>query len=97
MPTMKRRRHRQTFTEKTGFPAKLLVPGYSGELTAEELKIIKTELQNRSKLRARWGFKDGERITNKKIQVKALEAVESDISIEELLGSENPKKSGAKG
>ena len=49
MPTMKRRRHRQTFTEKTGFPAKLLVPGYSGELTAEELQIIKTELQNRSK------------------------------------------------
>ena len=64
---------KRTFTEKTGYPAKILIPGYLGELSIEELSILKIELGNRSKLRKRWGFQEGERITNKKIQEKALE------------------------
>ncbi len=66
-------RRRKTFTEKTGYSAKILIPGYLGEMTPEELKVIKQELQNRSKLRHRWGFTETERITNAKIQKKALE------------------------
>ena len=67
------KRRRLTFTEKTGYSAKILDPGYLGELSSEELTVIKTELQNRSKLRTKWGFEEGERITNKKIQARALE------------------------
>ena len=63
---------KRTFTEKTGYPAKILEPGYWGELTPEELKVLKIELQNRSKLRKRWGFTEDEKLTNKKIQAKAL-------------------------
>ena len=66
-------RRRKTFTEKTGYSAKILIPGYLGEMTPEELKVIKQELQNRSKLRHRWGFTETERITNAKILKKALE------------------------
>ena len=64
---------KRTFTEKTGYSAKILNPGYLGELTPQELKILKTELKNRSKLRKRWGVIEGETITNIKIQAKALE------------------------
>ena len=71
-------RNRKTFTEKTGYPAKLLEPGYWGELSPEELQILKIELQNRSKLRKRWGFSEGERLTNKKIQAKAFGRGEND-------------------
>ena len=70
-------RRRLTFTEKTGYPAKILDPGYLGELSSDELKVIKIELENRSRLRKRWGFEEGEKITNKKIQAKALEVLES--------------------
>ena len=76
MSTTKQRRHRKTFTEKTGYSAKILIPGYLGEFSPEELQVIKHELQNRSILRVKWGFKDGERITNKKIQAKAVEVIE---------------------
>ena len=62
------KRKRLTFTEKTGYSAKILDPGYLGELSSEELTVIKIELQNRSKLRTKWGFAEGERITNKKIK-----------------------------
>ena len=71
---------KRTFTEKTGYPAKILDPGYLGELTPEELKVLKTELQNRSKLRKRWGFTEEERLTNKKIQAKAMEENDQFIS-----------------
>lgn len=69
---------KRTFTEKTGYSSKVLIPGYLGELSIEELNILKTELQNRSKLRKRWGFQEGEKITNTKIQEKALEEKRSD-------------------
>jgi len=69
----KQRRNRKTFTEKTGYSAKILEPGYLGNISSEELNILKQELQNRSKLRSRWGFVEGEKITNIKIQAKALE------------------------
>ena len=69
----KQRRNRKTFTEKTGYSAKILEPGYLGNISPEELNILKQELQNRSKLRSRWGFVEGEKITNIKIQAKALE------------------------
>jgi len=75
---LKQRRNRKTFTEKTGYSAKILEPGYLGTLSPEELKILKQELQNRSKLRSRWGFVEGEKITNSKIQVKALECGKDD-------------------
>ena len=69
---------KRTFIEKTGYPAKILDPGYLGEMSSEELKILKIELQNRSKLRKRWGFTEEETITHKKIQEKALEESGSD-------------------
>ena len=77
---------KRTFTEKTGYPAKVLIPGYLGELSSDELDIIKVELKNRSKLRKRWGFKEGERITNKKIQAKALEVGESNDEFSQAEG-----------
>ena len=70
---LKQKRNRKTFTERTGYPAKILEPGYLGEISPAELKVIKRELQNRSKLRSRWGFSEGETITNSKIQARALE------------------------
>jgi len=71
---------KRTFTEKTGYPAKILDPGYLGEMSPDELKILKIELQNRSKLRKRWGFSEDEKITNKKIQAKAMEENDQFIS-----------------
>ena len=76
MVEFKRKRRRKNFTEKTGYSPRLLDPGYSGELGDDELKIIKKELANRSRLRKRWGFAEGERITSKKIQDKAMNGVE---------------------
>ena len=69
---LKQKRNRKTFTERTGYPAKILELGYLGEISPAELKVIKRELQNRSKLRSRWGFAEGENITDTKIQEKAL-------------------------
>ena len=88
------RRRRLTFTEKTGYPAKILEPGYLGEISQEELQVIKSELKNRSKLRQRWGFSDGERITNRKIQEKALEVRDGD---EEVFGTESTGESTEEG
>ena len=84
-------RRRKTFTEKTGYSAKILIPGYLGELSPEELKVIKEELQNRSKLRNRWGFTETERITNAKIQKKALE--EDKQSGDEVFSGPSTEKS----
>jgi len=71
-------KHRRTFQERTGFPLKLLEPGYSGELEPPELEVLKTELTKNSKLRKRWGFKDNEIITLKKIKYIAENGVEED-------------------
>ena len=76
MVEFKRRRRRKSFTEKTGYSSRILDPGYSGELGEDELKVIKKELVNRSRLRKRWGFGEGESITNKKVQDKAMNGVE---------------------
>ena len=75
---MPKRRNRRTFQERTGFPLKLLEPGYSGELEPPELEVLKTELTKNSKLRKRWGFKDNEIITLKKIKYIAENGVEED-------------------
>ena len=75
---MPKRRNRRTFQERTGFPLKLLEPGYSGELEPPELEVLKTELTKNSKLRKRWGFEDNETITLKKIKYIAENAVEED-------------------
>ena len=73
---MPKRRNRRTFQERTGFPLKLLEPGYSGELEPPELEVLKTELTKNSKLRKRWGFEDNETITLKKIKYIAENGVE---------------------
>ena len=73
---MPKHRNRRTFQERTGFPLKLLEPGYSGELEPPELEVLKTELTKNSKLRKRWGFKDNEIITLKKIKYIAENGVE---------------------
>jgi len=70
---MKKRKHRRTFEERTGFPLKLLKPGYSGELSSEELGVLIDEIKRNSKVRKRWGFEENERVTKKKIQEVALE------------------------
>ena len=75
---MPKHRNRRTFQERTGFPLKLLEPGYSGELEPPELEVLKTELTKNSKLRKRWGFKDNEIITLKKIKYIAENGVEED-------------------
>lgn len=75
---MPKHRNRRTFQERTGFPLKLLEPGYSGELEPPELEVLKTELTKNSKLRKRWGFKDNETITLKKIKYIAENGVEED-------------------
>jgi len=69
---MKQRRNRRTFEERTGFPLKLLQPGYSGDLDSDELIVLSAELTRSSKLRKRWGFKDNEKITIERIKELAL-------------------------
>ena len=69
---MKQRRTRRTFEERTGFPIKLLQPGYSGELDSDELTVLIAELKRSSKLRKRWGLKDNEKITMERIQELSL-------------------------
>jgi len=69
---MTQRRNRRSFKERTGFPLKLLQPGYSGDLDSDELAVLVVELKRSSKLRKRWGLKDNEKITIKRIQELAL-------------------------
>ena len=69
---MKQQRNRRTFEERTGFPLKLLQLGYSGVLDPDELAVLMAELKRSSKLRERWGLKDNEEITTKRIQELAL-------------------------
>ena len=91
MVEFKRKRRRKNFTEKTGYSSRLLDPGYSGELGDDELQIVKKELANRSRLRKRWGFAEGERITSKKIQDKAINGVEDGDGTDK---KGKPKKQG---
>ena len=69
---MAQRRNRRTFEERTGFPLKLLQPGYSGNLDSDELVVLITELKRSSKLRKRWGLKENEKITSERIQELSL-------------------------
>ena len=91
MVEFKRRRRRKSFTEKTGYSSRLLDPGYSGELGEDELKAIKKELANRSRLRKRRGFEEEEQITSKKVQDKAMNGVEDGDSSNK---KRKPKKEG---
>ena len=75
---MPKHRNRRTFQERTGFPLKLLEPGYSGELEQPELEVLKIELTKNSNLRKRWGFEDKEIITLKKIKYIAENGVEEE-------------------
>ena len=75
---MTKHRKRRTFQERTGFPLKLLEPGYSGELEPPELEVLQTELTKNSKLRKKWGFEEEEPITLKKIKYVAENGVEED-------------------
>ena len=62
---------RRTFEERTGFPLKILEPGYLGGGTGqEELKILLGELKRLPSLRKRWGFGEKEKITMAKVQQK---------------------------
>ena len=70
---MKKRKYRRTFEERTGFPLKLLQPGYSGELSPEELDALMDEIKRNSKVRKRWGFESNERVTKKRIKEMALQ------------------------
>lgn len=65
------------FYARTGYPNKILIPGYGGELTDDEIKAIKSELERLPRLKTIWGFTEFERITKKKIQDRAL-FIESD-------------------
>jgi len=67
-----KRRRSKTFEERTGFPRKLLAPGYSGELSPEELEVLVVELIRSIKVRRRWGFEEGESITKKRIKELAM-------------------------
>ena len=58
------------FESRTGFPDKILVPGYLGEADSEELQAIYEELMRLSSLRKKWKFKEGEEITFRKIQIR---------------------------
>ena len=66
---------KKTFTDRTGYDVRLLTPGYSGELSPEELEAIQEELIRRPGLRKRWGFNEKESITKTKIQRMALEEI----------------------
>jgi len=68
----RQRRKSKTFEERTGFPKKLLTPGYSGELSPEELEVLIVELIRSVKVRRRWGFEEGESITKNRIQELAM-------------------------
>ena len=69
---MAQQRNRRTFEERTGFPLKLLQPGYSGDLDSDELAVLSAELKRSSKLRKRWGLEDNEEITIERIRELAL-------------------------
>jgi len=75
---MKKKKSRRTFEERTGFPLKLLQPGYSGELSSEELGVLIDEIKRNAKIRKRWGFSENERVTKKRIQAVALKGEEDE-------------------
>ena len=55
---------------------KLLIPGWAGELNAEELAYIKGRLFSDRRLRAYWGFKRGMgRLSEEKIRIVAMDSV----------------------
>ena len=69
---------RSKFHARTGYPNKILMPGYGGELDDDEIKAIKSELERLPRLKTIWGFTESERITKKKIQERALRIEEDD-------------------
>ena len=74
-PRPKFKSTKKTFTARTGYDIRLLTPGYSGELSPEELEAVQEELIRRPGLRKRWGFNEKERITKTKIQRMAAEEI----------------------
>ena len=74
-PRPKFKSTKKTFTDRTGYDIRLLTPGYSGELSPEELGAVQEELIRRPGLRKRWGFNEKERITKTKIQRMAAEEI----------------------
>lgn len=53
----------------------LLIPGWAGELTPEELALLRAVLKRKPALRRRWGFKTS-RISDAEIRKVALEGVD---------------------
>lgn len=72
------KRKRRTFKERTGCSKKLLIPGYSGELTPQEYKVLLAELKRSAKLRQKWGFVEGEKIIKSKIEKIAMQGCQED-------------------
>jgi len=66
---------KKTFTDRTGYDVRLLTPGYSGELSPEELKAVQEELVRRPGLRKQWGFGAKESITKTKVQRMAAKEI----------------------
>jgi len=54
---------------------KLLIPGWAGDLTPEDLALLKAVLKRKPALRRRWGFKTS-RFSDAEIRKVALEGVD---------------------
>jgi len=56
---------------------KLLIPGWAGDLSPDELAFIKAELKKNRRLRATWGMGRGRgRINDEKIKAVAMHGVD---------------------
>ena len=83
---------RSKFYVRTGYPNKMLMPGYGGELDDDELEAIKAELERLPRLKSIWGFRESERITNKKLQERAMLMKEGEEDANSSLKKRKPKK-----
>jgi hypothetical protein len=62
----------------TSRKSRLLKPGWAGELSPDEFAYIKTELQQSSSLRRRWGFRPtAKRLSESRIREIAREGLQA--------------------
>jgi len=60
--------------KRGSYKKKLLIPGWAGALTTEELVYIKGSLFSDRRFRAQWGFKRGTgRLSKEKIRIAAMD------------------------
>ena len=68
--------HQMSAQEQYSSDRRLLEPGYAGEVTPDEFRHVKSELQRSSSLRRKWGFRpSAKRLSEKHIRAVARDGL----------------------